>query len=107
MSRKYFYGLLTLMLGCGAAVSVGKLDNDVSLESVSALWSDVLRDADETEMKATRISAEREMKLGAEVAGHFQSANDPEMARYVSAVGMQLVPGVERKAIRYQFHVIQ
>ena len=44
MTRTWFYALIALLIACGAAVSMGKLDSDVSLESARAVWSDVLRD---------------------------------------------------------------
>jgi predicted Zn-dependent protease len=107
--KLYFYGLLVLMLACGAAVSLGEPDPDVSLDSAREIWSDVLRDVDEFGLHATRVSASKEMQLGAEIAAQINpwGADDPESSQYVTAVGEQLAPNLNRRAIHYQFHVIQ
>jgi beta-barrel assembly-enhancing protease len=107
--KLYFYALLILMLACGAAVSFGELDPNVSLDSAREIWSDVLRDVDEVGLHATRVPAAKEMQLGAEIAGQINSwgVEDPEASKYVTAVGEQLLPNLNRKPIHYQFHVIQ
>ena len=109
MSRKPFYAVLIMMLACGVAVSVGEMDPNVSLDSARVIWADVLRDVDEFGLQATRIPAHQEMQLGAKIAEEIQagSTEDPEAAKYVAAVAQQLLPFVNRKAIRYQFHVIR
>ena len=109
MPRKYFYALLIVMLACGAAVSLGDLDTNVSLDSAREIWADVLRDVDEVGLHATRIPAAREMQLGAEMAAHIGTwgAEDPEATKYVTAVANSLVPHVNRPAIQYQVHLIQ
>jgi beta-barrel assembly-enhancing protease len=109
MSRMPFYGLLILMIFCGVAVSRGSLDPNVSLDSAREIWSDVLRDIDEFGLHATRVPAPKEMQLGAEIAAQIKTwgAEDPEASKYVAIVAQQLLPNVNRKSIRYQFHVIQ
>jgi beta-barrel assembly-enhancing protease len=109
MSRKPFYAVLVLMAGCGAAVSMGSKDPRVSLESARQIWSDVLRDVDDFGLQATRVSVHEEMQLGASLAGEIKSwgAEDPAESKYVTAVAGELLPYVNRKAMRYQFHVIQ
>jgi predicted Zn-dependent protease len=88
---------------------VGELDPNVSLDSARVIWADVLRDVDEFGLHATRIPAHQEMQLGAEMAAEIKSSSteDPEASKYVAAVAQQLLPFVNRKAIRYQFHVIR
>jgi predicted Zn-dependent protease len=109
MSRKPFYAVLIMMLACGAAVSVGDLDPNVNLDSARVIWADVLRDVDEFGLHATRIPAHQEMQLGAEMAAEINSGSteDAEASKYVTDVAQQLLPFVNRKAIRYQFHVIR
>jgi beta-barrel assembly-enhancing protease len=109
MTKKYFYSLLTLMVGCGTAVSLGQQDTNVSFDSAREIWSDVLRDVDEFGLHATRIPAEQEMQLGASIANEVKvwGPEDAEASKYVAAVGAALLPGVNRKPIRYQFHVVQ
>jgi beta-barrel assembly-enhancing protease len=109
ISRKSFYIVLILMLACGAAVSIGQLDPDVSLDSAREIWADALRDADQFGLQATRVSAATEMQLGAQMAS--QAGNwgpeDPEDAKYVNAVARLLELHVHRKGIEYHFHVIR
>lgn len=106
--RIYFYGLLGLMGACGAAVAMGNLAPDVSLESAREIWADVLRDVDEFGLHATRIPVHKEMQVGADMARQsVWGAEDGEAAKYVAAVGQGLVGNVNRKAMRYQFHVIR
>lgn len=109
MSRKPFYAVLLMMLACGAAVSVGDLDPNVSLDSAREIWVDVLHDVDEFGLHVTRVPAAQEMLLGAEMAAQAQTLGkeDPEASKYVSTVAQQMLPYVDRNAIRYQFHVIQ
>ena len=109
MSRKPFYVLLAVMGLCGAAVSMGTKDPRVSLDSARQIWADVLRDVDDFGLQATRISVREEMELGTKLAGEVKTwgAEDPAESKYVAAVAEGLVPYVNRKAMRYQFHVIQ
>jgi predicted Zn-dependent protease len=105
---KSFFALLVLMVACGATVLLGNLDPDVSLDSARELWSDVLRDVDDLGLQTTRVSAYREMQLGDQMATQFATGTkeDSDAAKYVAAVGAQLLPHVNRKGMRYHFHVI-
>src|SRR5580692_2850157 len=109
MPRKSFYILLIVMLICGAAVSLGQLDPNVNLDSVREIWSDVLRDADQFGLQATRVSAAKETELGRELAGREDSwgQEDAQDERYVTAVAGLLTPHVNRTGIVYHFHVIR
>lgn len=109
VSRKPFYAVLALMAGCGAAVSMGSKDPHVSLDSAREIWSDVLRDVDDFGLQATRVPVREEMELGTSLAAQIKTwgAEDPEESKYVAAVADELLPYVNRKAMRYQFHVIQ
>jgi predicted Zn-dependent protease len=108
MPPKSFYIVLILLLACGAAVSIGQLDPDVSLDSAREIWADVLRDADQFGLQATRVSAAKEMRLGTEMAGQGDwGQEDAADAKYVDAVARLLAPHVNRKEIEYQFHVIR
>ncbi len=109
MPQKSFYAVLVLMLICGAAVSVGQLDPNVSLDSVREIWADVLRDTDDFGLQATRVSAAREMQLGTEMAGQAGAwgPEDAEEEKYVDAVAGLLTPHVNRTGIKYHFHVIR
>jgi predicted Zn-dependent protease len=108
MSRKYFYAVLALMVACGAAVSLGELDPSVNLNSAQQLWADVLRDADDFGLQATRVSPAKEMQLGDEMAAQMAAwgTEDPADTKYANAVAAQLLPYVHRNGIRYRIHVI-
>lgn len=108
MSKPFLFIMMSLVVG-GVLVSLGNKDGRVSLESVRAMWSDVLRDADHAELQVTRVSTEEEMSLGARLAGGVLRWNKENAAesRYVSAVATPLVEHVNRKAIRYTFHVVE
>jgi len=109
MSKLPFLAVLALMIACAVVVSLGKPDPEISLDSARQLWSDVLRDADDLGLQLTRVSADQEMQLGDRLAAEVGrwGKEDPDATRYVAAVGAGLVPGVNRKAIRYHFHVLQ
>ena len=109
MFPKSFYGLMALMLACGVAVSIGNLDPNINLESARELWSDVLRDVDDLGMQASRVSAYKEMELGAQLSTQVGTWNKEDSAatQYVAAVGEQLLPKINRSAIRYHFHVLE
>jgi predicted Zn-dependent protease len=109
MSQKPFYAVLALMAGCGAAVSMGSKDPHVSLDSAREIWSDVMRDVDEFGLQATRVPVHEEMDLGAKLAAEIKTwgAEDPKESAYVTDVAAEVLPYVNRKAMRYQFHVIQ
>lgn len=109
MTRLSFYGLLAFMIGCGAAVSVGELDSEISLESTRAMWADVLHDVDAFGLQATRVSAAKEMQVGEEVAAQISAwgTEDPEKAKYVEGVAASLLPYVHRTDIRYHVHVLR
>ena len=109
MSQKPFYAVLALMAGCGAAVSMGSKDPHVSLDSAREIWSDVLRDVDDFGLQATRVPVHEEMQLGSTMAAQIKKwgPEDPRDSEYVTDVAAGLLPYVNRKAMRYQFHVIQ
>lgn len=109
MPRLPFVGLMLLMLGCGAAVWLGHPDPDISFDSAREIWADVMRDADDIGLEATRVPPAREMQLGVELAANATQLGPEDAAaeEYVQAVGDELTPHVDRTAIRYRFHVIQ
>ena len=109
MSRKPFYAILAIMMACGVAVCLGDLDPNVNLDSAREIWTDVLHDADEFGLHATRVPAGQEMQLGDEMAAQINTfgPEDPDASKYVTAVAQQLLPHVNRQAIQYHFHVVQ
>jgi len=108
MPRTRFFVVLTLLIAGAALATRGSSDPVVSLESLTALWSDTLRDTDQIGMKVTRVSDAEEMRIGAELSRGVADfgPEDPAAQNYVNAVGQIVVPHVSRRGIRYQFHVV-
>ncbi len=100
--------LLLFIGGSGTVAVIGDKDEHVSLRSVMEIWGDVLRDADSMGFRVTRISAEREMQLGSDLslAMFGRMPVSSEWDSYVQEVGQSLVPFVNRKAIEYEFKVV-
>lgn len=97
------------LLAAGAALATrGAKDPTVTLNSLSELWSDTLRDTDQIGMKVTRLSDAGEMRIGAELAQSDPAAGlaPPAEEAYVNSVGQTVAQHVRRRAIRYRFHVV-
>jgi predicted Zn-dependent protease len=107
MPKTFFVVLGLLIVGAGLATR-GTSDPAVSLDSLTELWSDTLRDTDQIGMKLTRVSDADEMKLGAELAGRIPGvdAQNREAEAYVAAVGNVVDQHVRRREIHYQFHLV-
>ena len=108
MPRTRFFLVLASLIAGAALATRGTSDPAVSLESVTELWSDTLRDTDQIGMKVTRVSDADEMRIGAELTrgvADFEPV-DPVAQDYVNAVGQIVAQHVSRRGIRYQFHVI-
>jgi predicted Zn-dependent protease len=100
--------LLLLLLACGMLVMFGEIDDSVGLSSVSELWADALRDADQVGMQLTRVSEEEEMEFGRELAARMTGMREhPAWTVYVSDVGSELLPHVDRRGISYSFHAVE
>jgi hypothetical protein len=59
--RTRFYLVLASLIAGAALATRGTPDPVVSLESLTELWSDTLRDTDQIGMKVTRVSDADEM----------------------------------------------
>jgi predicted Zn-dependent protease len=108
MPRTRFFLVLASLIAGAVLATRGSSDPAVSLESLTELWSDTLRDTDQIGMKATRVSDAEEMRIGAELARGVADSGpvDPVTQDYVNAVGQIVAQHVSRRGIRYQFHVI-
>ena len=108
MPRTRFFLVLASLIAGAALATRGTSDPVVSLESLTELWSDTLRDTDQIGMKATGVSDAGEMRIGAELARGVADFGpvDPVAQDYVNAVGATVAQHVSRRGIRYQFHVI-
>jgi predicted Zn-dependent protease len=101
--------VLTALLLGGGAVWLGEIDDSSSLSSAMEVWGDVLRDVDQFGLSLTRVSDQREMQLGRELASYWSSevGDRTEWTPYVTAVGQSLTPHLRRQGIQYEFHVVQ
>lgn len=108
MPRTRLFVVLTLLIAGAALATRGTPDPVVSLESLTELWSDTLRDTDQIGMKVTRVSDAEEMRIGAELARGVADfgPEDPVAQKYVDAVGQIVAQHVNRHGIHYQFHVV-
>jgi beta-barrel assembly-enhancing protease len=108
MPRIRFLCVLGALILGAAVATRGTPDPVVSLESLTELWTDTLRDTDQIGMKATRVSDAEEMRIGAELAQNvgYLGPEDSTAHYYVDAVGQTVAQHVQRRGIRYQFHVI-
>ncbi|MBM3739955.1 MAG: hypothetical protein FJW39_29705 [Acidobacteria bacterium] len=109
MSDRTSLILLAALGAAGALVALGHVERNVSLDSVGEIWADTLRDIDQASLRAVRITAAEEMRLGAMLARQFSSGyrEDPVDTAYVSAVGTSLARHARRQDMRYSFHVIE
>ncbi len=100
-----------LSAGAGGLLAVSKTEYRVSLSSVVDIWADFIRDVDSVGLMVTRIGPEREMEIGRGIERRmnrfFDLLDGTELHSYVAGVGKALVPGVERAAIGYRFHVVR
>ena len=106
--NRWLFVVLGMLVAGGVAVFMGESSEDVSLNSVAEIWSDVARDVDQFGLRVTRVSDEEEMQLGREIAGWFAGEvheADPR-SEYVRCVGQQLTTHVRRPGIQYEFHVV-
>ena len=108
MPRTRFFLVLALLVAGAALATRGTPDPVVSLESLTQLWSDTLRDTDQIGMKVTRVSDAEEMRIGAALARGVSDfgPEDPAAQSYVDAVGQIVARHVSRHGIHYQFHVV-
>lgn len=102
-------GILAFLIAGGILASMGKQDKNVDLSSAREIWADVLRDADQIGLQATRMPVSEEIQLGKDLAVGMQgwAPEDPRDTQYVTAVAASLIPEVRRKQMPYTFHVIE
>jgi len=100
-----------LSAGAGGLLAVSKTEYRVSLSSVVDIWADFIRDVDSVGLMITRIGPAREMEIGRGIEHRMNRSFDlqdgTELHSYVAGVGKALVPGVQRDAIGYRFHVVR
>ncbi len=103
-----FVLILALLIAGATLATRGAKDPVVSLESLTELWSDTLRDTDQIGMKVTRVSDAEETRIGAQLAQAFSNrgADDRAGEAYISAVGQSVARRARRGGIHYQFHLI-
>jgi len=99
-----------LSLAAAVLLMLGRTDYEVGLDAAVEIWADVARDADFIGLSLTRVSAEREMEIGRDISQRMRywgrPGSDNQLQRYVESVGRELLDGIERKDIEYEFHVV-
>lgn len=99
--------IAAVMLAGAGLTSLGSMDREVNFDSVRELWADILRDADQAGLQATRVSDSEEIQLGRQLAPGVNWARpDPAWQPYVDAIGAKVAAGRLRKGIPYTFLVI-
>ncbi len=99
-------GLCLLFAIAGGGVATHRNDVPVTLDSVLEIWADLTRDVDRFGLTITRISTDREMEIGREIARRVGPAY-PYLEEYVTSVGKTLLKAVQRKGISYSFEVLR
>lgn len=107
MNREVYALVLVALVGGGAAAMLGEHDGRVSFSAPFELWGQLVRDADQVGLRATRVTDRDEMAFGERLgtAWSLPAASDA-WTPYVSEVGESLVPHVRRPGIRYSFVTI-
>ena len=81
----------------------------VSFDAVIAVWSSILRDADQIGLMLTQIGPEQEVEIGRsidrEISRAFGSSGTPAQTAYVDHVG-QTLARYQRREIPYRFKVV-
>lgn len=97
------------LLAGGALTWIGHPEHHLSMTAVGELWADVFRDADRFGLQLTRIPAAQEMDLGHKLAQRLLAGQIVDTARRprLLAITQRLLPHVDRKDIRYEFHILQ
>lgn len=104
--------VLLMLVGAGAVIVVNNPQHDAGLGSVMELFGDAQRTTLKPFMMGTKITPSEEMELGKKLASYVyfgDQTHDNDFLRaseYVNRLGQILVPGIKRKDIRYQFHLI-
>lgn len=108
MPRIFLLLVLASLIGGAVLATRGTPDPVVSLESLTELWSDTLRDTDQIGMKVTRVSDTEEMQIGTDLARGVSDfgSEDHAAEEYVGAVGQIVAQHVSRRGIEYHFHVV-
>ena len=98
--------VLALLIAATVAATLRSGRQEVSLKSLTQLWSDALRDADQPGMRLTRLSAREEMRVGAEQFSAMHVAEDPAATVHLEQVARPMLAYVHRRDIEYRFHVV-
>jgi predicted Zn-dependent protease len=98
-------GVTALMAAGGGLAYWSAAQNTVSAAPALELWNDVLRDADQAGLHATRMSVAEEELLGNKLGATFPRGFGADAER-VRLIGVKLTPFVRRNEVHYEFHVV-
>ncbi|MDU8913171.1 M48 family metalloprotease [Aestuariicoccus sp. MJ-SS9] len=105
--RNIFRALLAGVFAVAAlAMIVSPTRYKVDLDTLGAIWGDVMRDLDSV-VKTVRISTELEIEYGDEIAAWYWGDGGTEADRaYVAAVGARVAAEARRQDLPWTFHVV-
>jgi len=106
--------LLIGIMTAGAAFLLSRTEssNEASFATTIDFLSGIVRDVDHVGLTLTRVSVEKEMKIGREINDRIETetplrlVKSSEYERYVNDVGNILLEHVKRKGMEYQFQVV-
>lgn len=101
--------VLAALIAGGVLASFGIQDRQANFASAREIWSDVLRDADQIGLQATRMPIDEEIDLGAKLSAQLRTWQpvDPRDSVYITAVAASLTPKVRRTSMPYTLRVIE
>ena len=106
-TRKLILAAIVLVnAAAGWLILTNASDYRINLDSVLAIWSDFVRDADKIGLTVTRLSTAKEIEIGNEMMAYYPIEQGTPLAKYVDEVGQQVAKNARRKDMPYKFHVL-
>lgn len=111
--KKFIY--FSIIIFCTGIICIillkGRPEDRLSLDSITQVGADIMRDVDKLGQAAIRISLEEEMQIGAEIDRMIrydfgQSSELKPLEVYVTKVGLGVAKGVKRNRMSYHFRVL-
>ena len=109
VSKYVLIGCAALYAAAAALLWTSPTPYKVDLDSVLEIWADLSRDLDKFTKISTSVSIETEIEVGNSIASNawFRIAKDQSLQDYVNDVGQRVAKNARRRAIPFQFHVVE